>query len=172
MLKRVCHEIFDLHFLHDSNSAGPLITVFSHFRENEKFAKPFSPVHMGPRSNLWSQKNWSKIYWHCPFKPKRRLLHPWIGRTESMWREGEQQSRWPKSTAAPTGCWSAATRCGRSRWTRRWRSLAGTTWSLTWAACMAPKAAEPPKRGRPRMASVASMASASLAAKPGGPVSV
>ena len=35
---------------------------------------------------------------------------------------------------------------------------------------MAPKAAVPPKRGRPRMASVNSMASASGAAKPGGPV--
>ena len=35
---------------------------------------------------------------------------------------------------------------------------------------VASKAAVPPKRGRPRMASVNSMASASGAAKPGGPV--
>ena len=34
----------------------------------------------------------------------------------------------------------------------------------------APNAAVPPKRGKPRLASVASVASASVAAKPGGPV--
>ena len=40
-------------------------TAIKHLRKNKKFAKPFLPVHMGPRSNLLSQKR-SKISWHCP----------------------------------------------------------------------------------------------------------
>ena len=40
-------------------------TRFSNFaieylRKNKKVAKPFLPVHMGPRSNLLSQKNGKK----------------------------------------------------------------------------------------------------------------
>ena len=35
---------------------GFLNLLIEYLRENEKFAKPFSPVHMGPRSNLLSKK--------------------------------------------------------------------------------------------------------------------
>ena len=38
------------------------------FVRMKKFAKPFSPFQIGPRSNLLSKNNWSKILWHCPFK--------------------------------------------------------------------------------------------------------
>ena len=31
------------------------------FSKTKKFAKPFLPVHMGPRSNLLSKKKWSTI---------------------------------------------------------------------------------------------------------------
>ena len=47
-------------------------TVFVNiFAKMKKFAKLFSPVHMGSRSNLSSKtKKLSKISWHCPFKVK------------------------------------------------------------------------------------------------------
>ena len=54
------HEIFD-HFFGLKNSTYEQA-------KTKKFAKPFMPVHVGPRTNLLSKKQWSKILWHCLFK--------------------------------------------------------------------------------------------------------
>ena len=55
--------------------------------KNKKFTKPFSPVHMGPRSNLLSKK-WSKISWHCPFNlvswDLKLIIYSWIDQQSTL----------------------------------------------------------------------------------------
>ena len=76
-----------------------------------------------------------RSYWCCrqsyhqrgALMPRRRQLHLWMGQTGSTWlREGGPCSPWQTSTAAPTRCWSAATRRGRCMWAGEWRSSART----------------------------------------------
>ena len=77
LLKGVCHEIFDLHFFHDSKLSGPLINRIKYFRIRFRFCRDIqsqSSKNSTPQSQNFRLKK-SKMFSSNLFL-NDRCVHP------------------------------------------------------------------------------------------------